>query len=133
MYIYIYISEVGGLERSDPNWEIVSFRFVRLCVRACEAVREKFLVLASVWLKFRACPAFPFPFCPRALFPVPFSVSLVLLSLSLCVFSFCFLFVLCSLFLLSLFNYLSNSLVNSLLKSLAHANAYANSHANAHA
>jgi hypothetical protein len=32
IYIYIILSEVGG---SETNREIVSFRFVRSCVRVC--------------------------------------------------------------------------------------------------
>ena len=49
VYIYIYISQVGGKERSDPNQEIVS---CRACVRA----QSGCLVRAGTFFGYVAFP-----------------------------------------------------------------------------
>ena len=91
---------LGGSERSDPNWEIVSFcPFVCSCVRSC--VRKIFGT--GIGLAEISClPSFPFSLFARALFPFPFRFRLFFFpflfafsrfAFSLfCVLSFCFLF-----------------------------------------
>ena len=60
IYIYIY-RRLGGNKRQPPATG-KSFRFVRACVRACEAVREGILYLGSERAKITPRPPFPFPF-----------------------------------------------------------------------